>query len=124
MPKVSRLEVIQTGARRRWTLEEKQRIVAESNSEPRAVSATARRHGLSPSHLFWWRRLAREGRLRADDATVGFAEAVVACETTAIRPAPAAGRIEIVFVNGLRVIVDQHVDATTLMRIMSIVERR
>lgn len=30
MPKVSRLEVVSTGARRRWTLEEKQRIVAES----------------------------------------------------------------------------------------------
>jgi len=28
MPKVSTLEVIETGARRRWTLEEKQRIVA------------------------------------------------------------------------------------------------
>jgi transposase len=30
MSKVSRLEVIQAGARRRWTLAEKQRIVAES----------------------------------------------------------------------------------------------
>lgn len=28
--KVSRLEVVSTGARRRWTLEEEQRIVAES----------------------------------------------------------------------------------------------
>jgi hypothetical protein len=32
---VSRLEVISTGARRRWTLAEKQRIVAESYSAPR-----------------------------------------------------------------------------------------
>jgi len=32
MPKVSRLEVIQTGSRRRSTLEEKRRIVAESDS--------------------------------------------------------------------------------------------
>ena len=30
MSKVSRLDVISSGARRRWTLEEKQRIVAES----------------------------------------------------------------------------------------------
>jgi DNA-directed RNA polymerase sigma subunit (sigma70/sigma32) len=33
--KVSRLEVVSTGARRRWTLEEKQRIVAESYGGPR-----------------------------------------------------------------------------------------
>src|ERR1700722_8200944 len=36
--KVSRLEVVSTGARRRWTLEEKQRIVAESYGGARLVS--------------------------------------------------------------------------------------
>ena len=63
MPKVSRLEVIQTGARRRWTLEEKRRIVAESDSGARQVSATARRYGLSTGQLFTWRRLARQQAL-------------------------------------------------------------
>jgi hypothetical protein len=43
---VSRLEVVSTGARRRWTLEEKQRIVAESCGGPRLVSMTARRNGV------------------------------------------------------------------------------
>src|SRR5271165_6080361 len=61
--KVSRLEVVSTGARRRWTLEEKQRIIAESYGGPRLVSVTARRNGLSAGQLFTWRRLAREGRL-------------------------------------------------------------
>jgi hypothetical protein len=61
-----------TGSRRRWTLEEKQRIVAESYGAPRRVSATARRNGLSASQLFTWRRLAREGRTsRAPHADVG-----------------------------------------------------
>jgi transposase len=64
--KVSRLEVVSTGARRRWTLEEKQRIVAESYGGPRLVSVTARHNGLSASQLFTWRRLAREGRLSGD----------------------------------------------------------
>ena len=63
MSSVSRLEVITTGARRRWTLEEKRRIVAESYRAPRIVSATARRHGLTPTQLFTWRRLDSEGRL-------------------------------------------------------------
>jgi len=122
MSKVSRLEVVQTGARRRWTLAEKQRIVAESTDAPRAVSATARRYGMSPSHLFWWRRLAREGRLQADDETTEFAQAVVACEASESVTAP--GRIEIVLASGVRVIVDRNVDVGALMRVISAVERR
>jgi transposase-like protein len=46
MPKVSRLEVVSTGARRRWTLQEKQRIVTESYGGPRLVSVTARRNAV------------------------------------------------------------------------------
>src|ERR1700761_2004272 len=83
--KVSRLEVVSTGARRRWTLEEKQRIVAESYSGPRLVSVTARRNGLSTSQLFTWRRLARDGRLSGD-----VVPALVPVEIT---PAPAPASI-------------------------------
>ena len=68
--KVSRLEVIQNGARRHWSAEEKQRIVAESESGPRRVSATARRYGLLASQLFTWRRLARKGRLAGSEDKV------------------------------------------------------
>ncbi len=79
MPQVSRLEVVQTGARRRWAIEEKRRIVSESEAGSRQVSATARRYGLSPAHLFVWCRLAREGRL-GDEEEVTFARALIACE--------------------------------------------
>ncbi|MDI2060553.1 transposase [Bradyrhizobium sp. Mp19] len=62
MPKVSRLEVVSTGARRRWTLEEKQRIVTESYGGPRLVSVTARRNGLSTySATIWVGRARRSG---------------------------------------------------------------
>src|SRR5215471_16684438 len=77
---VSRLEVISTGARRRWTLAEKQRIVAESYSAPRVVSATARRNGLSASQLFTWRRLARAGRLIEVEEAATFAPAIISRE--------------------------------------------
>ncbi|WP_156438654.1 transposase [Bradyrhizobium valentinum] len=72
MSKVARLDVISSGARRRWTLEEKQRIVAESYAALRQVSATARRNGLSASQLFTWRRQARDGRLVEADEVVRF----------------------------------------------------
>ena len=46
---VYRLEVVDTGRRRRWSFEEKLRIVEESHQGHRQVSATARRHGISDS---------------------------------------------------------------------------
>ena len=141
--KVSRLEVITTGARRRWTLSEKQRIVAESDDGSRMVSATARRHGLSASQLFTWRRLARDGRLAGDCSVTVFAQAVIACEAPASDrthyPEPAdasketpsamprpqtAGRIEIVLANDRRVIVGPDVDAAVLARVIGALEPR
>ena len=140
MPKISRLEVIETGARRRWTPEEKQRIVAESFGAPRIVSATARRHGLSNSQLFTWRRLAREGKLVMEESAAAFVAAVVAPEQRiadapsesgqASLPrqsdckAPAGGRMEIVLSSTRRVIVGSDVDAEALLRVIGILERR
>src|SRR3954468_5635165 len=91
MSSVSRLGVIATGARRRWTLDEKRRIVAESYGAPRIVSATARRHGLTPSQLFTWRRLDSEGRLTADADALTFVPAIVADPrpATPLTPGPA-----------------------------------
>ena len=75
MPRLTTLEVVQTGARRRWPVEEKLRIVAESDRGPGAVSATARRYGVSPAQLFTWRRQVRTGQLTAE----GFNGFVPAC---------------------------------------------
>jgi transposase len=48
-----RVEVITgVGRRRRWSLEEKARIVAESLDPATTSSAVARRHGLHASQLF------------------------------------------------------------------------
>ena len=58
-PVFERLEVVETGRRRRWTEDEKLRIVAESLSGRRLVSSTARRHGISRSLLTTWRRQFR-----------------------------------------------------------------
>jgi len=138
--KVSRLDVISTGARRRWTLAEKQRIVAESYGGRRLVSATARRNDLSASQLFTWRRQAQEGRLvEADEATT-FAPAIISPVTgsppsfpghleaaenslSSPRPVAAPGRIEIVLARGRRVIVDNGVDAAVLARVLAVLER-
>ena len=51
------------GRRRRWTAEQKGRIVAESFAPGAQVSEVARTHGISPQHLFLWRKAAKDGRL-------------------------------------------------------------
>ncbi|MDI2111128.1 MULTISPECIES: transposase [Bradyrhizobium] len=43
---IERVEVVETGRRRRWTDDVKLRIVLESLQSPRAVSSTARRYGI------------------------------------------------------------------------------
>jgi transposase len=134
MPNVSRLEVITTGSRRRWTPEEKQRILAESFAVPRNVSATARRYGLSNGQLFTWRRQAREGKLVMDGDDAGFTPVIVApersdCEENnrppqSISSTPADGRMEIVLPDGRRVIVGYDVDVAALARVIKVLERR
>jgi transposase len=70
----SRVEVI-TGVarRRRFTTEQKLAVVAETMQPGMSISYVARRHGLSPSLVFRWRRLMAEGgqqAVQADDAVV------------------------------------------------------
>ena len=115
-----------TGSRRRWTLEEKLRIVAESFSGHRAASSTARRYGLSSSQLFAWRKMAREGRL-SEMGPPGFAAAVVVPDEP---PAPdrsahsvGAGRMEIV-VGEMRILVDASVDGAALARVLDVIGHR
>jgi len=123
MSKVSRLEVIESGARRRWSAQEKQRIVAESESGPRQVSVTARRYGLLPSQLFTWRRQARAGRLSGGEDSVTFAQAVITQRPPAVS-ASLRGGMEIVLMDGVRVIIDKDVDADALARVIGVILRR
>ena len=51
------------GRRRRWSVETKGQIVAESYASGAVVSEVARRHDMSPQHLFGWRKAARAGLL-------------------------------------------------------------
>jgi len=64
--KYQKVEVITSvQRRRRWTVAEKLQIVEESELPGMTVSYVARQHGISPSQLFTWRRLAREGKFCA-----------------------------------------------------------
>ncbi len=120
---ISRLEVVDTGRRRRWSDAEKLRIVEESLSGARLASATARRHGISNQLLFSWRKAYREGRL-GEVSVGGFVPALVVPETSphGERTTTGSGRIEIVSATGRRVIVDRDVDVAVLLRIVQALE--
>ena len=49
--------------RRRWSVEQKLRIVAETHESGARVTDVAARHDVYPSLLFLWRRQVREGLL-------------------------------------------------------------
>jgi len=112
---ISRLEIVDTGRRRRWSEEAKVRIVEESLSGPRLASATARRHGISNQLLFSWRKAYRAGRL---GARPGFVPAMIVPEPPEKGTRSGYGRIEIVSTNGRRVMVDRDVEVEVLLRIL------
>ena len=112
---ISRLEIVDTGRRRRWPDEAKVRIVEESLSGPRLASATARRHGISNQLLFSWRKAYRAGRL---GVPAGFVPAMIVSEPSEKGAGSGCGRIEIVSANGRRVRVDNDVEVEALLRIL------
>ena len=62
--KAEKVEVITSvERRRRWAPAEKRSIVEETYQPGMTVSYVARKHGISPSQLFYWRRRFEEGAL-------------------------------------------------------------
>ncbi len=126
--------------RRRWSDEEKRRIIAESEAPGSSVSLVARRHDLNANLLFTWRRkFRRQPEAGVDRAA--FVPAVIALEEPLAGeggPAPRAtgaeveessarrtsGLMEIVLAGGRRVIVDREVSVAALARVLEVLERR
>jgi len=50
--------------RRRWSPSEKKQMVLETYSPGVSVSQIARKYGINPSQLFYWRRLMENGGLK------------------------------------------------------------
>ena len=110
-----RLEIVETGRRRRWSEDEKQRIVMESMSGPRQVSATARRHEVSRSQLLAWRRAMLAGSGMPGPS---FVPAVVVPDAGAAAAAPSEAprpRTEVVLRGGRRIIVEGDVDVQAVL---------
>jgi transposase len=117
---VHRLEVVESGRRRRWSDSEKLKIVRESVSGPRLAAATARRYGMSRQLLLNWRKAWREGRLGGEAAETGFVPAIVtaAPQAASERGGSKESRVEIVTANSRRIIFEASIDLAVLLRIV------
>jgi transposase len=115
-----RLEVITgVGRRRRWTLEDKAWIVAESLDPAATASAVARRYGLHASQLFAWRQQLQR-RAASPETIAGPAFVPVLLAEASTAPTEPAGRMEIVC--GPAVVrVGADVDAAALRRVLEVV---
>ena len=125
--------------RRRWSNDEKMRVVEETLALGAKVSEVARRNGISASLVFTWRRQARTTESAAAVAPHFAPVRIAATETGAEIPKPPSedfargswpssvarnGLIEISLGGGRRVRVDASVDADALARVIDVLERR
>jgi transposase len=111
--------------RRRWSTEQKLRIVAETKEPGATVVAVAARHDIYPGLLHAWRRLVQRGELVAEPMVrllpVRITETM---SPAADPPAPptvdgASGTIEISLPDGSQVRVGDDVSLRALRRVLA-----
>ena len=118
--------------RRRWSRDDKMRIIEETLAPGAVVTEIARRHGISTSLVFTWRRRARLAtvastgpRLVPVQVTAPSAESLRSIEAPAAIPSrKRRGLIEIELGGGKRLSVDENVDADALGRVLDVLSRR
>ena len=126
-----------SGTRRQYTIEEKRQIVQETHVRGASVAVVARRHDLNPNQVFAWRRLYRQGLLKADTAQARAELLPVKVSTPTVMPSEHAARapsertvvgpvpsIEIKLANGHSLIVRGDVEAKHLARVLDVLVRR
>lgn len=114
--------------RRRWSLEEKLRILAQSVAPGSSASLACRLHGISSGQLYTWRRQFRTGEL------TGFAPVVLAPPVAELPLAaapvdrvptlpendrPVDGTIEVELPSGVKLRLTGAVDEGALRRVLS-----
>ena len=138
-----RIELITRGERRRrrWSVEQKREIAAESLEPGISPITVARRYGISSGLLYTWRRHLLEGSLGVTRQPASkFARVEVMAMPADPAPAippdpqPAAapsgpmnrpdGMIEITLPGGVSVRVDAQVDSGALRRVLAALTRR
>ena len=113
--------------RRRWSVAEKLRIVAESHEPGARVAGVAARHDMCLSLLHGWRRQVREGRL-GSPATADFVpvrllsrsdDTSSALSPRGLAPEPGIAAIEVVLPSGGRILIRPGAPLSTLRAVIA-----
>ena len=113
------------GRRRRWSDEDKIRIVEESFRGHRQGSATARRYGISRSLLSTWRRAYRDGELGPEGSLVPLAmEDATPSPAAGSAQAPQDARIDIMLTNGRCMTIPASLPPSRLAALLTVVDPR
>jgi len=128
------IELITRGERRRrWTVEQKQTIAAQSLAPGASATEVARQHGIGTGQLYNWRKALLAAQPTAAAPVPGrFACVEVAAARTRraaesslipapppLTPAQPAGVIEITLTTGTTLRVDAQVDPRALRRVLA-----
>jgi transposase len=117
--------------RRRWSSEQKVKILSEALEPGATVSAVADRNGVSRSQVYAWKRLAERGGIRGislnDPQKQLFAPVHIEAMPPASAPATLAttyeqrrpGAIEVALTNGRIVRVDEGIEPVRLARLVT-----
>jgi transposase len=70
--------------RRRWSLEEKRRIVELTLPAGASVARVAQAEGVNANQVFLWRRAYRNGELRGDGGPVGLLPVVIGSDAASV----------------------------------------
>ncbi len=120
-----RIEVVtRRERRRRWRVEDKLAIVAETMAPGATVGEVAGRYDVSPNLLYTWRRMA-QGRPARPAGAAQLVPVRIAPAATLPRSARATamGRIEIGLPGGIRVKVEADVTPERLASVLAILRR-
>lgn len=124
------MEIILGQARRRWSEDEKRALVAETFVEGETVNGVARRHNISRSMLFGWRKQYCEALIctAPTPAPIGFTPVAIAGPEQNEAP-PAASPlatpfIELEFGRGVRLRISGAVDPDLAAAVMKAMPQR
>ena len=121
--------------RRRWSVEEKLRVVAETEEPGSGIAEIARRYEISRGLLWNWRSQVRRGVLRRDAPPVflpvqpirepAHGDGAGHIEPSSARGTEQApdGKIEITLPDGTSIKVGHDVGLVTLRRVMTVLRR-
>ena len=118
--------------RRRWRVEEKLRILAETERPGACFIEVARRHEVCRTLLWNWRRQVRRGTLRSDPAPVFLPVRLSGPPNVEVNqpftpspsgsvPAATEGNIEITLLDGTMIRAGHDISLATLRRVMAAV---